>query len=296
MPPDAPLLDAYSQAVIDATGRAAPSVVSIEVAHRRGFGGGSGFAFTADGHVLTNSHVVHGAEKIVVVARDGRRIPASLVGDDPHTDVAVAKIDANELSPAPLGTSSKLRVGQLVIALGNPLGFQATVTAGVVSALGRSMRSSTGRLIDNVIQTDAALNPGNSGGPLVTSQGEVVGINTAIILPAQGICFAIPIDTVRFVAAQLVARGRVVRGYIGIAGQSVEASVAVIEVDPDSPASRAGLARGDRILWLGDAAVTSIDDLQRALGEDSIGKRLPIVVARGRARTTLHVEPAETPG
>ena len=313
-------LDAYSRAVIHAASVVAPSVVAIEVRQPdppetlargrrpvpRG-GSGSGFVFTPDGFILTNSHVVHGAEKIQVHLPDGGRHEAQLIGDDPDTDLAVIRIHASNLVPARLGDSQALLVGQLVIAVGNPFGFQTTVTAGVVSALGRSLRSGSGRLIDNVIQTDAALNPGNSGGPLVTSQGEVVGVNSAVILPAQGICFAIAINTAKRVASQLIRHGKVRRSVIGIAGQSVplprrvtrhyrlpaESGVLIQGVQPGGPAERAGAREGDVILGFGEESVTSVDDLQAMLTDQTAGVPRDLSVLRGVELHHLEIIPAE---
>src|SRR5262245_56292335 len=300
------LLDAYSEAVIAAAERVSPSVVKIEVQQqgRRG-GSGSGFVFTPDGFILTNSHVVHGASAIQVILPDGERHQADKVGDDPDTDLAVVRITALNLIPVTLGDSQAIRVGQLVIAIGNPYGFQATVTSGVVSALGRSLRCQTGRLIDNVIQTDAALNPGNSGGPLVTSKGEVIGVNTAIILAAQGICFATAINTAKFVAARLIKDGKIQRGYLGVAGQNAplhrvlvrthhlpaDTGVFVVSVEPDSPAKHAGIQDGDIIVAFDDHAVSDIDALHRLLTDHQAGVRVKLTLLRGTEKLALYVDP-----
>src|ERR1700682_3083122 len=281
---DSGLLDAYSEAVASAAERVSPSVGNIEILRQKGTdelpaGTGSGFIFTPDGFVLTNSHVVAHAHRISVTLLDGRRAEGALVGSDPHSDVAVVRIGASGLVAGVLGDSGKLRVGQLAIAIGSPYGFQCTVTAGVVSALGRSLRSQSGRLIDDVIQTDAALNPGNSGGPLVNSRGEVIGVNTAVIRPAQGICFATAIDTAKFVAGKLIRDGRISRSFIGVAGQnvpiprrivryynlSVESGVRVIQVERGGPAEKAGLREGDLIIGLGEETISGVDDLHRLL-------------------------------
>ena len=311
---DADLLDAYSRAVVSAAERVGPAVVSVEVrqrVERRGRparelpGHGSGFVFTPDGFVLTNSHVVHGATRIDATFATGRRLRAELVGDDPDSDLAVIRVNPVSLAVAEFGDSSALRVGQLVIAIGNPLGFQSTVTAGVVSALGRSFRSVTGRLIDDVIQTDAALNPGNSGGPLVDSAGRVVGVNTAVILPAQGICFAVGINTAKFVTGQLIRHGKIRRGKIGVAGQNVslarlvvrahgleaKSGVLVTGVDADSPAARAGVRPEDIIVGLDGKPVTGIDDLHRLLASDRIGAETTIVVLRKAEKLELPITP-----
>ena len=307
LPSDDELLDAYSRAVIGAAERVSPSVVNIE-AHfrssgRESGGSGSGFLFTPDGFILTNSHVVHGAVRIDVTLSDSRRTGASLVGDDPDTDLAVIRIDAPNLVPAVLGDSQQIRPGQLVVAIGNPLGFQCTVTSGVVSALGRSLRAQSGRLIDNVIQTDAALNPGNSGGPLVTSRGEVIGVNTAVIRGAQGICFATAINTAKFVAARLIRDGFIRRGHIGIAAQdvplprrvvrfhnlAVESGLRIEEVQPSSPAAAAGLLRGDIIIEFAGRPVAGIDHLHRWLAETEPGARSPVTILRGAEKITLEV-------
>jgi S1-C subfamily serine protease len=315
--PDEELLDAYSRAVTGAAEKVGPAVISVEVSHRaerRGRparqvpGTGSGFVFTPDGFVLTNSHVVHAATRIEAAFPDGRRVPAELVGDDPGTDLAVIRVPAVALTVAELGDSGALRVGQLVVAIGNPLGFQSTVTAGVVSALGRSFRSVGGRLIDDVIQTDAALNPGNSGGPLVDTRGRVVGVNTAVILPAQGICFAVGANTAKIVTGQLIRHGKIRRGYIGVAGQHVpllrlaqrahglgaKSGVLVTEVAPAGPAAQAGLKPGDVIVAFDGAAVTGIDDLHRLLVTERIGADTTIAVLRGAEKLELPIVPRES--
>lgn len=320
-PPDLALLDAYSRAVILAAERVSPSVVNIEVTgptpsrRRPGRppvapqGSGSGFVLTPDGFLLTNSHVVHDAARIEVTLGDGSRYRAELLGEDPATDLAVIRIEAPGLTAAPLGDAHSIRVGELVIAIGNPFGFQTTVTAGVVSALGRSLRSTTGRLIDNVIQTDAALNPGSSGGPLVSSRGEVVGVNTAVIFPAQGICFAIAVDTAKFVVAQLIRSGRVRRSYIGVAAFTLPlgrrtirhhrlaqaAGIRVASVEPKSPAERAGLRAGDIVVSFAGSPLTDIDELQRMLTEDRVGAPASITILRGAEKRALTIVPAEAP-
>ena len=306
---DGELLDAYSRAVIGAAERVSPSVANIETRHRvRGReagGSGSGFVFTPDGFILTNSHVVHAASRIDVTLPDGQRYRADLVGDDPDTDLAVIRIAAPNVVPVALGDSQRIRTGQLVIAIGNPFGFQCTVTSGVVSALGRSLRAQSGRLIDNVIQTDAALNPGNSGGPLVTSRGEVIGVNTAVIRGAQGICFATAINTAKFVAAKLIRDGFIRRGHIGVVGQdvplprrvvrfhglAVESGVRIEEVQESSPAAAAGLLRGDIIVELAERPVAGIDPLHRLLTETEVGKPLEIVVLRGVEKRRFGITP-----
>jgi S1-C subfamily serine protease len=314
---DVELLDAYSRAVTGAADRVSASVVNIDVHHRvdgpsgasrRTFeaqGSGSGFLFTPDGFILTNSHVVRGADRLTVALSDGRRVEADLVGDDPDTDLAVVRVDAPGLPAATFGDSHAIRVGQLAIAIGNPYGFQYTVTAGVVSALGRSLRSISGRLIDNVIQTDAALNPGNSGGPLVDSRGRVIGVNTAVIRPAQGICFAIGINTASFVAGRLIKEGRITRGFLGIAGQdvplrrrlvrfhglAVEQGILVASVEPDGPAAQAGLVAGDVIIAFGNHPVDGIDGLHRLLVDSAVGVASTLTLIRGADKLTVTIVP-----
>jgi S1-C subfamily serine protease len=312
---DESILDTYSRAVSEAAERLSPSVVHIQVnkpkSGRRSSmrqGSGSGFVFTPDGYILTNSHVVHGAKRLQVSLTDGRTYGAEIVGDDPDTDSAVIGISAPDLKAVLLADSTSLKVGQVVIAIGNPYGYQCTVTAGIVSALSRTFRTPSGRLLDNVIQTDAALNPGNSGGPLANARGEVVGMNTAIIYPAQGICFATPINTLKWVAGLLMKQGRVRRGFLGIAGQNVpllrrivrfykleqESGVLVISVEPGSPAKQAGLREGDILLGLEDQTISSIDQLHRSLGEERIDVPTPFHLLRGTEKLTLEITPVES--
>ena len=315
---DEDVIDAYSRAVIGAAEKVSPSVVYIEVASpgrrtgrgpsRERRGSGSGFVFTPDGFVLTNSHVIHAAQGIEVTVTDGHKYQADLIGDDPDTDLAVIRINAPNLVPAHLGEAQKIRVGQLVVAIGNPYGFQYSVTAGVVSALGRSLRAQSGRLMDDVIQTDAALNPGNSGGPLVNSRGEVIGVNTAMILPAQGICFATSIDTAKFVASRLIRDGKVSRSFIGLAGQNVplprrivryynlavESGILVLSYEGNSPARKAGMREGDIIVGFEDHPIAGIDDLHKLLSEDRIGHKTSLVVIRGTEKLSLEVTPEES--
>jgi S1-C subfamily serine protease len=316
-PSDTVLLDAYSRAVVSAAERASPSVAKIEVTQisparngesRERHGGGSGFVFTPDGLVLTNSHVVHNASKIQLSLPDGRRFPAQLIGEDPATDLAVVRIDAPNLTAVELADSQSLRVGQLAIAIGNPYGFQYTVTAGVVSALGRSLRSYSGRMLDDVIQTDAALNPGNSGGPLVSSDGRVIGVNTATIMGAQGLCFAIGINTAKFVASRLLQQGRIQRAYIGVEAQTVplhrrivrfydlekETGVMIVGVTPGSPAEHAGLRDGDVILAFSGQTVGGVDDLHRLLTDTQVGMKNTVRVLRRTEQLELAIVPKES--
>ena len=315
VPTDYSLLDEYSRAVVGAVERVASAVVNIEIQQRsKGrprdvAGSGSGFIITPDGFILTNSHVVHNATRIVVNLSDGRDCPAQLIGDDPDTDLAVIRIDAPQLAHVRLADSESLRVGQVAIAIGNPLGFQASVTAGVISALGRSMYSQSGRLIDNIIQTDAALNPGNSGGPLVNSAGEVIGVNTAMIRPAQGICFAIASNTAKLVAGWLIRDGRIRRSYIGVAGQNVplhrrvirfynlplETGVLVVSVEKDSPAEHAGLREGDVIVAFDERPIDTIHELHQMLVSEQIGVPARLLVIRHTEKLELSILPAESP-
>ena len=320
--PDDALLDAYSRAVTRVVEQVGPSVVKIDVHHAPHSGGpgagpnmprggsGSGFVFTNDGLILTNSHVVHHASKIDVTTQDGGVLPADLIGDDPDTDLAVVRVSAGDLVPAALGDSQALKPGQLVVAIGNPFGFQTSVTAGVVSALGRTLRSSSGRLMDNIIQTDAALNPGNSGGPLVDTRGQVVGVNTAVILPAQGLCFAIPANTVRWVASALIRDGRIRRAYLGIGGQHVrlqrrtmrvhgiksESALMVVHVEAAGPAHAAGLMDGDIVVAFDGRPITGVDDLHRLLDERKIGVRTTLTILRRGEKRDIVVMPAEGAG
>ena len=316
---DAELLDAYSNTVVRASEIASPSVVKIDVQTQRsrgrqnaqrggGGGSGSGFVFTPDGLIITNSHVVHNAERMTVSMQDGGVFTADLIGEDPDTDVAVIRVGSSVNLPAlKLGASHNLKVGQMAIAIGNPFGFQYTVTAGVISALGRSLRAYSGRLIDDVIQTDAALNPGNSGGPLVNSRGEVIGVNTATIAQAQGICFAIAIDTAKFVALKLLREGKIRRGYIGIAGQNVsiprqvvrfynlaaENGILILSMDEQSPAAKAGLREGDIIIEYNGETVSGIDELHKILTDEAVGQRATVVALRGTRKAEFEIIPLE---
>jgi len=317
---DAATLDAYSHTITSVADEVSPSVGRIDVegpASPQGgrpgrpgrpdqaTGSGSGFVFTPDGYVLTNSHVVSGARRITVSMLDGRKLPGHVIGDDPDTDLAVVSVQASELATLTFGDSSAVRVGQIAVAVGNPFGFDCTVTAGVVSALGRSLRTKTGRLVDDVIQTDAALNPGNSGGPLVDSRGRVIGVNTAMIMPAQGICFAIAVNTASFVVTRLIRDGRIRRAYLGVAGQNVplhrrvvryhglprEHAVFVVSVEPDGPGARGGLRDGDMIVAFDDHPIGGMDDLHKLLTEERAGHEVAVAVLRGTERHTLAVTP-----
>jgi len=310
---DAELLDAYSRAVIGVAERVGPSVVAINVTRQAGRalngveGAGSGMLITPDGFVLTNNHVVEASSSLEVALTDGRTFTAQVVGADPATDLAVIRISDGGLPTVELGDSQSLRVGQMVIAIGNPLGFQSTVSAGVISALGRSLRTESGRLIDNVIQTDVALNPGNSGGPLVDSRGRVIGINTAMIFMAQGISFALPVNTARWVVSELVMHGRVRRAYLGIGAQSRpvnrslqrrlalkgQSLVEVATVEPGGPAARAGFRRGDLIYSLGGQPVATVDDLHRLLSKLPAGSPVEVKLLRDGSPERIRVVPGQ---
>jgi S1-C subfamily serine protease len=311
---DQELLDAYSQAVIDVVERVGPAVVRVDASRPsrrphalRPAGSGSGFVFTPDGLVLTNSHVVAGAARVDVTTADGRRHEADIIGDDPDTDLAVLRITADQLSVVELGRSATLRAGQLVVAVGHPLGLEHTVTTGVVSATGRSLRARTGRMMENIIQTDAALNPGNSGGPLVTSAARVVGVNTAVIMGSQGLSFAVPIDTAIRVVTAILQEGHVRRAFVGVGGRNTrvprhiaraallkaDTGVLVESVVDGSPASRAGLAIGDVIVGFGPTSIGNIDDLHRILTREAIDVRTQLVVVRQEARVELPITPVE---
>ncbi|WP_461151224.1 S1C family serine protease [Spirosoma pulveris] len=328
--PDSTLLDAYSNTVVNVAKKVSPSVVQIKVSKRpvdstpgrqsqspvpgrppgrdRTEGGsGSGFIISSDGYIITNNHVVAGATDIKVHLPDAREYDATLIGRDPDTDIAVLKIYADNLKAIRFADSKHVQVGQIAIAVGNPYGYQYSLTAGVVSALGRTLRSESGRLIDDVIQTDAALNPGNSGGPLVNSQGDVIGVNTAVILPAQGICFAVSSNLAALVAGKLIMTGRVRRGYLGIAGQLInlterimqynqlsgKSGVMVVSVEPDGIADNSSLREGDIVVGFADQPVTSVDDLHRLLTDDTIGRKLPLTVLRANLKTRIFVTPGE---
>jgi S1-C subfamily serine protease len=311
LPTEDEAMDAYSRVVSSVAAAVSPAVVKIDVSRpgRRGSaeGSGSGFVFTPDGFILTNSHVASGAGRLEVTLTDGRRLPGHLVGDDPHTDLAVVRVHAAELSSTTLGDVSRLQVGQLVVAIGNPYGWKGTVTAGVVSALGRSLRARSGRLIDDVIQTDAALNPGNSGGPLCDARGRVIGVNTAMIGGAQGLCFAIAVSTAGFVASRLIREGRVRRSWIGIGGQTVpiprrlvrhlelpeESGLLVVSVERGSPAAAAGLLDGDIVIQFGGRTIGSIDALVRELTEDRVAVKTSLRALRGTRVIDLEVTPSE---
>lgn len=312
--PSVPLLDAYSQAVSRAFQVAHAAVVHLEVrmhgsdARSPEGGSGSGFFISPDGYVLTNSHVVHGAKAIRVSLADGRRLSADLIGDDPDTDLAIVRVSANDITYLPFADSDAVLPGQIAVAIGSPMGFQQTITAGIVSGLGRSLRGASGRLIDNIIQTDAALNPGNSGGPLVNTRGEVIGVNTAIIRPAQGICFAIASNIARWVAGWLIKDGRIQRSYLGVAGQNVpllrklvrhyrlptETGVLVASLEPESPAARAGIVEGDIIIALDENPIVSVDSLHKALTGPRSSQFNTLGILRGSERLRVTVTPVDT--
>ena len=318
---DASLLDAYSQTVVRVAQRVSNAVAHLKIQkpqpqgqrnrpvppNQQGAGTGSGFLISSDGYMVTNSHVVNGATQIEASLPDGRSYMARIVGDDPATDIAVVKIDGDNLASVAFGASDRLQVGQIAIAIGNPYGFQYSVTAGVVSALGRTLRSQNGRLIDDVIQTDAALNPGNSGGPLIDSHGRVIGVNTAVILPAQGICFAVASNLAQFVVGKLILEGRVRRGYLGIGAQSVplpakwlnalelpsKGGIQIQSVESGSPAEKAGIVAGDIIVQFEGKPIDSIDELHKGLDEKTIGREVTLWVLRNGNLQRMAATPGE---
>jgi S1-C subfamily serine protease len=316
---DDQLLDAYSRTVTSVARQASEAVLHLKVSKKnqnnrnipqnngQPAGTGSGFIISSDGFVVTNSHVVNGADAIEATLQDGRSFQARIIGDDPASDLAVVKIEGDSLSTIAFGESDRLQVGQIAIAIGNPYGFQYSVTAGVVSALGRTLRSQTGRLIDDVIQTDAALNPGNSGGPLVDSNGFVMGVNTAVVLPAQGICFAVAANLAKYIVGKLILEGRVQRGYLGISAQTVtlppkwmealqlntKGGIAVQQVETDGPARHSGLQQGDIIIQFEGKPVDSLDALHKALNENTIGRNINLWVLRNGQLKNLQVVPGE---
>lgn len=308
-PSEQEALDAYSNVVVRVAEMLRPAVVNLRAGRGRREGSGSGILFTPDGLLLTNHHVVSGQERVRVRLGDGREVGGRVVGNDPWTDLAVVQAEDSRLPHAVLGDSSRLRVGQLVVAIGSPFGFESTVTAGVISALGRTLRSITGHLVDNVIQTDAALNPGNSGGPLVDSRGQVIGINTAIVHPAQGLCFAIPINMAKHILPQLLKHGRVVRGYLGLHARNVplprnlanrlkltqKGAVEVLAIEPGGPADQTGILEEDLILSLGEQATTCIDDLHKVLTQLPIDVPAPIVLLRRDRLLNRLVLPTDYP-
>lgn len=307
-PDESEALDAFSRVIVDVSERLRPAVVNLRGGGRHE-GSGSGVLFTPDGFLLTNHHVVRGQQEVHVRLGDGGNLTGRVVGADPWTDLAVVQAHASNLPHAPLGDSSKLRVGQLVVAIGSPFGFDSTVTAGVVSALGRTLRSITGHLVDNVVQTDAALNPGNSGGPLVDSRGRVIGINTAVIRPAQGICFAIPINMAKHILPQLMQHGRVVRGYLGLHARSVpiaahlqrqfnlsqKEGIEIVAVETGGPADQAGLDEGDILVTFGDQPATSVDDLHKLLTSLPVGVPAAVAFLRDGRRLERFVVPGDYP-
>lgn len=304
---DDDLLDAYSTSVSSVIDHAREAVVHIEAQTGQSAGSGSGFFISPDGYLLTNSHVVHGARGLVVSLADGRRLQADLIGDDPHTDLAVLRVSAADLQALQLGDSKRVRPGQIAIAIGSPMGFQQTATAGIVSGVGRSLQAGSGRTIDDIIQTDAALNPGNSGGPLLDSRGRVMGVNTAIIRPAQGLCFAIASNIVRWVAGWLIKDGRIRRSFIGIAGQTVPllrklvlhyhlpqtTGVMVMKVESSSPAARAGIVEGDIVIALDGTETPRAESLHQLLTGDRIEKSMTLTLLRGVEKISLRVVPRE---